>query len=81
MIICWGSSVSQTDTAKTDTTIHEQIQIIQSDVDEIKEMCEKQRKLLEKKLKEKKEKAEKDTLNYEDENVMWIGSNGIIFYE
>ena len=58
ILFFWKISIAQTDTiavldtTKIDTAIN-QVQQIQSDLDEIKEMCEKQRKLLEKRLKEK----------------------------
>jgi len=54
----WKTSIAQSDTTSISDTVNIdtiiiQIEQIQSDVNEIKEMCEKQRKLLEEKLKEK----------------------------
>ena len=58
ILFFWKISIAQTDTTtvldttKIDTVIN-QIEHIQSDLDEIKEMIEKQKRLLEEKLKEK----------------------------
>ena len=49
----WKISIAQTDTTTTVDTTIVQIQQIQTDLDEIKEMFKEQKKLLEEKLKEK----------------------------
>lgn len=64
ILFFWKISIAQTDTTtvldttKIDTVIN-QIQQIQFDLDEIKKMCKKQRKLLEKRLKEKNKPNDK----------------------
>ena len=49
----WKISIAQTDTTVTIDTTIVQVQQIQTDLDEIKEMFKEQKKLLEEKLKEK----------------------------
>jgi len=49
----WKISIAQTDTTTTIDTTIVQIQQIQTDLDEIKEMFKEQKKLLEEKLEEK----------------------------
>tara|TARA_R100001480_G_scaffold11276_1_gene19887 strand:+ start:1623 stop:1811 length:189 start_codon:yes stop_codon:yes gene_type:complete len=49
----WKISIAQTDTTTTVDTTIVQIQQIQTDLDEIKEMFKEQKKLLEEKLEEK----------------------------
>jgi predicted transcriptional regulator len=60
----WKTSIAQSDTTNISNavsvdTVIVQVEQIQSDLDEIKEMCEKQRKLLEKKLKKKNKPDDK----------------------
>jgi len=53
ILFFWKISIAQTDTTTTVDTTIVQIQQIQTDLDEIKEMFKEQKKLLEKKLEEK----------------------------
>jgi len=53
ILFFWKISIAQTDTTTTVDTTIVQIQQIQTDLDEIKEMFKEQKKLLEEKLKEK----------------------------
>ena len=54
ILFFWKISIAQTDTTNIrQDTIKNNIEQIQSDLDEIKEMCEKQRKSLEERLKKK----------------------------
>ena len=54
ILFFWKISIAQTDTTNIrQDTIENNIEQIQSDLDEIKEMCEKQRRLLEERLKQK----------------------------
>ena len=49
----WKISIAQTDTTTTVDTTIVQIQQIQTDLDEIKEMFKEQKRILEEKLEEK----------------------------
>ena len=53
ILFFWKISIAQTDTTTTVDTTIVQVQQIQTDLDEIKEMFKEQKKLLEEKLKEK----------------------------
>jgi len=53
ILFFWKISIAQTDTTTTVDTTIVQIQQIQTDLDEIKEMFKEQKKLLEEKLEEK----------------------------
>ena len=53
ILFFWKISIAQTDTTTTIDTTIVQIQQIQTDLDEIKEMFKEQKKLLEEKLKNK----------------------------
>ena len=53
ILFFWKISIAQTDTTTTVDTTIVQIQQIQTDLDEIKEIFKEQKKILEEKLKEK----------------------------
>jgi len=53
ILFFWKISIAQTDTTTTVDTTIVQIQQIQTDLDEIKEMFKEQKRILEEKLEEK----------------------------